>query len=315
MILPDTNSDDEPHSHEPAVESPTDTDPLNNTDPIADTTQEISFHALTGSSHPRALRLPASINGNSISILVDTGSTHNYLHPKTTKFLGLQTDGANSFVVIVGNGEKLQSEGCCSNVRVEIQGHIFFIDFHLLEIVGSDAVCGIQWLENLGPVTMDHKKLTMTFTIENRAVHLTGLGPQIKPFLISIQQFKRLETTSSISNFLYLQLQLAQAQPDPNTVPHQDPQLQKLLTSYGHIFSKPTSLPPNRPLNHHINLLPNANPINTKPYRYPYFQKNEIERQIQEMLQLKLIQPSTSPFSSPVLLVKKRWIMEILRRL
>ncbi|KAE8676919.1 hypothetical protein F3Y22_tig00111569pilonHSYRG00069 [Hibiscus syriacus] len=39
---------------------------------------------------------------------------------------------------------------------------------------------------------------------------------------------------------------------------------------------------------------------------YAYFQKSEIENQVQDMLSAGLIQPSTSPFSSPVLLVKKK---------
>ena len=56
-------------------------------------------------------------------------------------------------------------------------------------------------------------------------------------------------------------------------------------------YSLSQLLPP-RHIDHHINLLPNLKLVNTWPYRYPYFQKNEIEFQIQNMLDNKLIQHS-----------------------
>jgi hypothetical protein len=41
------------------------------------------------------------------------------------------------------------------------------------------------------------------------------------------------------------------------------------------------------------------------PYRYPYFQKEEIEKIVAELLLSGVIRPSQSLFSFPVLLVRK----------
>lgn len=52
--------------------------------------------------------------------------------------------------------------------------------------------------------------------------------------------------------------------------------------------------------------LPGAAPANVRPYRYQHLQKSDIESLIHEMLALGVIRPSASPYSSPVLLVKKK---------
>ncbi|GMH18976.1 hypothetical protein Nepgr_020817 [Nepenthes gracilis] len=68
----------------------------------------------------------------------------------------------------------------------------------------------------------------------------------------------------------------------------------------------PRASPPNRSTDHQIPLKPHSLPVNVRPYRYPHFQKTEMEILIKAMLDEGLIRPSTSPFSSPVLLVKKK---------
>jgi hypothetical protein len=86
----------------------------------------------------------------------------------------------------------------------------------------------------------------------------------------------------------------------------QSPSMSQVLAKYPEIFDEPTQLPPKREIDHTISLKEGIEPVNVRPYRYAYFQKAEIEKQVQEMLNSGLIRPSTSPFSSPVLLVKKK---------
>jgi hypothetical protein len=82
--------------------------------------------------------------------------------------------------------------------------------------------------------------------------------------------------------------------------------IHSLLNSFASLFEEPMDLPPNRSCNHNIPLIPSAQPVNIRPYRFSPAMKDEIEAQVQEMLSKGIIQHSHSAFSSHVLLVKKK---------
>ncbi|GJZ85938.1 hypothetical protein Tco_0657548 [Tanacetum coccineum] len=46
----------------------------------------------------------------------------------------------------------------------------------------------------------------------------------------------------------------------------------------------PSTLPPHRSIDHRIHLFPNTKPVNVRPYRYPHYQKGEMEKLVNEML-------------------------------
>ena len=87
--------------------------------------------------------------------------------------------------------------------------------------------------------------------------------------------------------------------------PHFPPVLADLMNEFSMVFAVPKGLPPIRGHEHSINLKEGTLPVCQRPYRYPHFQKSEIEKIVNELLEVGSIQPSQSPFSSPVLLVRK----------
>ncbi|XP_026416100.1 uncharacterized protein LOC113311482 [Papaver somniferum] len=84
------------------------------------------------------------------------------------------------------------------------------------------------------------------------------------------------------------------------------PKISSLLDTYPKKFKEPTTLPPPRAHDHHIPLKPLASPPNQRPYIVPYVQKEVVENLVKEMLAAGVIQPSHSPFSSLIILVKKK---------
>ena len=65
-------------------------------------------------------------------------------------------------------------------------------------------------------------------------------------------------------------------------------------------------LPLQQSHDHAIRLVPGSQPPNIRPYRYPCLQKNEIEKLVQELLDVGVIRSSVSSYSSPVILVGKK---------
>lgn len=82
--------------------------------------------------------------------------------------------------------------------------------------------------------------------------------------------------------------------------------MQCVLDEFVDLFAEPSELPPHRACDHRIPLIPGAQPVAVCSYRYSPQLKSEIEAQVSEMLKTGIIQPSSSAFSSPVLLVRKK---------
>nr|GEX00029.1 putative reverse transcriptase domain-containing protein [Tanacetum cinerariifolium] len=65
-------------------------------------------------------------------------------------------------------------------------------------------------------------------------------------------------------------------------------------------------LPPARPVEFQIDLIPGAAPVAQAPYRLAPSEMKELSEQLQELSDKGFIRPSSSPWGAPVLFVKKR---------
>ncbi|RVW14863.1 Transposon Tf2-11 polyprotein [Vitis vinifera] len=235
---------------------------------------EITLHALTGWIVPRTI-------------------------DRVAETLRLPVKPTTPFTVRVANGERLSCKGKYEKLTVNLQGNEFHLDFFSVPLNGLDMVLGIQWLETLGSVVCDWKKRTMDFIWEQQPKKLQGIEiPLIQD--TTLQGFTKDFRQRQAVFALYVQLEGQQNNEELSS------DMQALLEEYSDVFAAPTSLPPTREIDHKIPLKDGTEAINVRPYRYAYFQKTEIENQVQDMLNAGLIRPSTSPFSSPVLLVKKK---------
>jgi hypothetical protein len=113
---------------------------------------EISLHALTGLSAYKTMRVLAKIGPYEIVVLIDNGSTHNFISEKVASLLQLPVIPTDSFNVCVANGRPLQCQGRFENVHISLQGIPFILTLYALPLVGLDVVLGVHWLEQLGTV-------------------------------------------------------------------------------------------------------------------------------------------------------------------
>ncbi|KAF8409204.1 hypothetical protein HHK36_005278 [Tetracentron sinense] len=144
---------------------------------------EISLHAIAGSHTPQTMRVKGRLGKATVMVLVDSGSTHNFMDPTVARKTNLTVIKGGRFEVTVANGDQLPCSGRCLNVEMVIQGVLISADFYLLGLGGCDVVLGAQWLQKLGPITWDFTNLTMDFNLGKKSCSFKGENSKELEFL------------------------------------------------------------------------------------------------------------------------------------
>lgn len=188
--------------------------------------------------------------------------------------------------VQVANGQTMQCQSVLLTAAWHVDQYTFHSDLGVLPLSSYDIIIGMDWQEAHSPMKVHWHEKWLSVPYHGTFVTLQGI-------------------LSVLPTGAVLQLMFVTEQSSPSFDPNLPPNLLKLLQKFGDVFTPPSGLPPSRTCDHSIPFIDRARPICIRPYRYAPAIKNEIERQVAEMLDKGIIQKSTIPFSSLVLLVKK----------
>lgn len=161
----------------------------------------------------------------------------------------------------------------------------------------------MDWLECHSPMNVHWKNKSLVFHYQDNMVHLQGIRPAtVLGSPISSNQLQAMQRSDSVLYTIKLCATYLDKAPDSDW----PPEIQEMINQFSELFQEPKGLPPSRPGDHKIPLVNGPQPFWLRPYRFNPAQKDEVEKQITEMLQKGWIQFISSPFSSPILLVKKK---------
>jgi hypothetical protein len=233
---------------------------------------QISLSAITGISSSETMQIMLCIGSVQLRALLDSGSSHNFISEKAVAMVELPLQGRANLFTTVANGERVQCAGVFKNMAFCIAKDQFQTDLFVFPLGCYDIVLGTHWLASLGPILWDFGKLMMSFWHNDHQVIWYGLQSGACAMIQS-------EKDNDLLN--------------------------RLLAEFAFVFQEPQGLPPQRTRDHQIHMLSGSAPVAVRPYRYTKAQKDELVRQCSTMQKQGLIRRSKSPYSSPVLLVRK----------
>jgi hypothetical protein len=205
------------------------------------------------------------IQGIFVVILVDSGSSHSFINDSVAPFLKNVSIVANPIKVQVANGELISCSSEFKQATWVIQGQEFVSNLKIIPLPYYDMILGIDWLESHIPVKIDWLNKWMVINVNGDQLHLYGIHHPLP-----VYSLVKLHVTSD-----------QQSAPKKIQLP---PQVRQLLVAFNDLFDEPQSLLPSRSCVHIIPLKPGAQPINIRPFKFSPTMKNEMEKQVQDML-------------------------------
>jgi hypothetical protein len=97
-------------------------------------------------------RFTGQIGHIDVQVLVDGGSSDNFLQPRIAEFLKLPIEPGPCFKFLVCKGQTMTAEGVIPNLALTLQGQEIIVSVFLLPVTRADIILGSSWLATLGSI-------------------------------------------------------------------------------------------------------------------------------------------------------------------
>ena len=165
---------------------------------------ECAFYGTLAKTNVQTMKVNGLANGQSVIILLDSWSTHNFVDSRLFKKFGWQSHPTKQFEVMIVNGGRVSSSGCNKDAQLSIRGYNCQIDLLSLPLGGYDVILGVQWLSSISHILWDFQLMTLAFSKGNTQYtlfHKQGVQPLIQE--TSLQQLDKDILNSHLVLFLY----------------------------------------------------------------------------------------------------------------
>jgi len=218
------------------------------------------------------------VNQHPAVVLFDFGASHSFMSQAFAFFYGQHVvDLDKGKFCISAAGNQISTNQLARDVHIAIEGRNYSANLVILPGLGIDVILGMKWMS-------DHGVLIDTST---RVIMLRE--PDSKEALLV--QLPRSDDIRHAANAIR-----------PLTVVKIP-----VVCEFPNVFPEDLPwLPPDRDIDFRIDLISGTAPISRRPYRMPPNELAELKKQLQELLEKGLIQPSSSPWGCPTLFVKKK---------
>ncbi|GJV39840.1 retrotransposon-related protein [Tanacetum coccineum] len=180
---------------------------------------QISLNAITGVYNYQTMRVMGYVGKSELHILVDSGSTHNFLDTKMARQLACNTKHTCPLQVSIPRGRNLVSTTTCIDFTWSLQGESFTAPVMILPLGGCDMVLGIQWLSTLGDICYNFHQLKMSFKYNGKHMTLRGTNKSTMYWMTG-KQSTRIQYVFAVPTTL----------PPQRTHDHKDPLIEGTLS-------------------------------------------------------------------------------------